>query len=688
MGSFYQVLAIMTAGISLVIGLFSLLTFIKKPGEIVNQVFSVLCLLGIVFIILAPIGFKLHGSVVNANLIEVKKIATLSFSAIFTWLVVFYTEYKKRKTALILNACIFVASLLLLTGTSTTGKLLWTAVISGILAINFSYTFYLASYLWLNNQRAKANILFAVITCSGLAFVFSIIDNLNKYSFAGEGYMFSLLAGLCFLAFIVIFGIQPQTSLNKLEVPGTKIGVKAANWDALMDNIHLVIVKTDIKERITYINPFGKDLLGYKNDSDIIDSNWQSPWLSLQQAMDNGNNFKKEILSDEGIIKERTVIRTKLGKERIIEWTSGFIIEDEGGIKDTIRIGSDITEHEAAINQIKELNRQLEKVNLKPHDNDIPSGIQGEVIGKSKPFLYAIQKSKQVAATNASVLLLGETGVGKDAFADLIHATSLRSTMPFIKVNCGALPAELIEDDLFGHEKGAFTGAIQSRMGRFEKANGGTIFLDEIGELPVVLQPKLLRVLQSGEFERVGGHQTIKVDVRVIAATNSDLEKEIRENRFREDLFYRLNVFPITIPPLRKRSEDIMLLIQHFIERKSKEHGKHFENISKADMNRLCDYEWPGNIRELKNVIERGVISSEDNTLKFDWFYDDLEKSTKPTSTASLEEMETAYIVKVLQECRWKINGENGAAEKLVMHPNTLRSRMKKLNISMPWKHD
>jgi transcriptional regulator with GAF, ATPase, and Fis domain len=353
-----------------------------------------------------------------------------------------------------------------------------------------------------------------------------------------------------------------------------------------------------------------------------------------------------------------------------------------------MRIGSDITQHQEAVHQIQQLKAELEKENLTMTEDSVSSGMHQEVIGKSRPFIYAIQKSKQVAPTNASVLLLGETGVGKEAFADLIQGTSLRSKMPFVKVNCGALPAELIEDELFGHEKGAFTGAIQSRMGRFEKANGGTIFLDEIGELPLVLQPKLLRVLQNGEFERVGGHQTIKVDVRVIAATNNDLEKEVRENRFRDDLFYRLNVFPITIPPLRKRNVDIPLLIQYFIEMKSKEHGKRFENISKADMNRLCDYEWPGNIRELKNVIERAVISSENHTLKLDWFYDDIEKNPQASSIASLEEMETAYILKVLQECRWKINGENGAAERLVMHPNTLRSRMKKLKINVPWKQE
>jgi PAS domain S-box-containing protein len=687
MGSFYQVSAIMIAGISFAIGLFSLLKFFKKHGEIVNLVFTVLCLFGIVFILVPPVGFNLHGAGVTAIVIEVKKILGLSFLAIFTWFIILYTGYQKRRTALIANACIIVACLILLLVPSSQDKPFWTAVLFGSLAINFGYIFYLASYLWLNDQKEKANILFAGITCLGLAFLFSIICDLNKDSFAGEGYILSFLAGLGFLAFILTFGIRSQISSNKQLNAETKSGLKTANWERLVDNIHLAIVKTDITEKITYINPFGVALLGYTNDSGVIDSSWPGLFGPIQQPIDMNRNFKTEIQPHEGIIKQRTVIRSKMEKERIIEWTSSLLFANEGKVIGTIRIGSDITEHEAAIKQIQELNWQLEKENLKPHDH-VPLGMHGEVIGKSKPFLYAIQKSKQVASTNASVLLLGETGVGKEAFADLIHGTSLRSTMPFVKVNCGALPAELIEDELFGHEKGAFTGAIQSRIGRFEKANGGTIFLDEIGELPIMLQPKLLRVLQSGEFERVGGHQTIKVDVRVIAATNSDLEKEVRENRFRDDLFYRLNVFPITIPPLRKRSEDIMLLIQHFIERKSKEHGKRFENISKADMNRLCDYEWPGNIRELKNVIERGVISSEDNTLRLDWFYDDLEKRTRSTSTASLEEMETEYIVKVLQECRWKINGENGAAERLVMHPNTLRSRMKKLNISMPWKHD
>jgi transcriptional regulator with GAF, ATPase, and Fis domain len=214
-------------------------------------------------------------------------------------------------------------------------------------------------------------------------------------------------------------------------------------------------------------------------------------------------------------------------------------------------------------------------------------------------------------------------------------------------------------------------------------SDGGTIFLDEIGELPLSLQPKLLRVLQNGEFQRIGGQQTIKVDVRVIAATNRNLKSETEQGRFRDDLYYRLNVYPIVIPPLRERKEDIPMLIHYFIDRESKKHGKSFNNISKADINRLCEYDWKGNIRELRNVIERSVISSENNqSLRLDWFHPEAKDPKGPSGPASLEQIERAYILKVLEECHWRISGERGAAEKLVMNPNTLRSKMKKLNIN------
>jgi len=270
--------------------------------------------------------------------------------------------------------------------------------------------------------------------------------------------------------------------------------------------------------------------------------------------------------------------------------------------------------------------------------------------------------------------------VGKELFVNLIHKRSYRFNRPLIKINCAVLPPELVESELFGHEKGSFTGAIQARKGRFELADEGTIFLDEISELPLALQPKLLRVLQSGEFQRVGGEETIKVDVRVISATNKNLLNEVRIGHFREDLYYRLNVFPITIPPLRTRGEDIPLLVKHFIKEFSQEHHKQIENVSKGDMIRLCDYSWPGNIRELINVIERSVISSKSHTLKLDW-QTDISIETTYLSSSSMEEVGRAHILKVLIECNWKISGNDGAAVKLGLNPSTLRSRLKKLNI-------
>ena len=229
-------------------------------------------------------------------------------------------------------------------------------------------------------------------------------------------------------------------------------------------------------------------------------------------------------------------------------------------------IGLNITDQEIAFEQVETLKMELEKENLLVTEQ-LPTESAPGIIGQSEAILYVVQKAKQVATTHATVLLEGETGVGKELFADLIHQESYRNNKPFIKVNCAALPAELIESELFGHEKGSFTSAVQARKGRFELADTGTIFLDEISELPLALQPKLLRVLQSGEFEKLGGQQTIKVDVRVVSATNRDLSKEVKDGRFREDLYYRLNVFPITVPPLRNRREDISLLVAHYVKK-------------------------------------------------------------------------------------------------------------------------
>jgi PAS domain S-box-containing protein len=309
-----------------------------------------------------------------------------------------------------------------------------------------------------------------------------------------------------------------------------------------------------------------------------------------------------------------------------------------------------------------------------------------EIIGQSPALTAVLDNVRRVAATDASVLISGETGTGKELIARAVHSASRRRDRPLIKVNCAALPAGLVESELFGHEKGAFTGAIARRIGRFELAQGGTIFLDEIGEIPPEAQAKLLRVLQEREFERVGGSVAIKVDVRILAATNRDLLKAVREKTFREDLYYRLNVFPLHLPPLRERTGDIPLLVHFLVNRFATRIGKRIEGVARETMKRLIAYPWPGNIRELENILERAVILA--NTPALEIGADILQSmpvveatETPVAASATLEEMEKNHILIVLQQTAWVIDGPRGAARILGLHPNTLRSRMKKLGI-------
>ncbi|MBT3254941.1 MAG: sigma 54-interacting transcriptional regulator [Deltaproteobacteria bacterium] len=304
-----------------------------------------------------------------------------------------------------------------------------------------------------------------------------------------------------------------------------------------------------------------------------------------------------------------------------------------------------------------------------------------EIIGQSDALKYVLFKVEQVAPTDATVVILGETGTGKELIARALHNASGRKDRPLIKVNCATLPSNLIESELFGHEKGAFTSAQARQVGRFELANGGTLFLDEIGELPLELQPKLLRALQDGEFERLGSSRTIQTDVRVIAATNRDLEKEVKNGRFRQDLWYRLNVFPLTVPPLQQRVEDIPLLVNAFSNKFGKKLGKKIKAIPSKTIKALQKYPWPGNVRELENVLERAVITCKDGKLQ-------VEIPTSSTlsvdDTKTLEEMECEHIVRTLENTYWKIQGANGAAERLGLNPSTLRTRMNKLGIKRP----
>jgi transcriptional regulator with GAF, ATPase, and Fis domain len=305
------------------------------------------------------------------------------------------------------------------------------------------------------------------------------------------------------------------------------------------------------------------------------------------------------------------------------------------------------------------------------------------IIGQSDGLKYVLYRAEQVAPTNATILILGETGTGKELIAAAIHNMSPRKGRPLFTVNCAALPANLIESELFGREKGAFTGADSRRIGRFEVANGSTLCLDEIGELPLELQAKLLRVIQHHEFERLGSSQTIKIDVRIVATTNRDLEEEVRQGRFRQDLFYRFNVFPITVPPLRQRKDDIPLMVQSFIERYSRKMGKQITLISKETMKTLQDYPWPGNVRELESIIERAVILSPGPVLQLG---DKLKISSPVISSVlrTLEETERNQIMRILKETGWRIEGNDGAAAILGLHASTLRARMHKIGIVRP----
>jgi transcriptional regulator with GAF, ATPase, and Fis domain len=284
---------------------------------------------------------------------------------------------------------------------------------------------------------------------------------------------------------------------------------------------------------------------------------------------------------------------------------------------------------------------------------------------------------------NATVMLLGETGTGKGVLARAIHSSSPRKNRPLITVDCTTLPATLVESELFGRERGAFTGSDAKQIGRFELADGGTIFLDEIGEMPLELQSKLLRVIQDGEFERLGSPRTIKVDVRIVAATNRNLSEEMRNGKFREDLFYRLNVFPISLPPLRQRKEDIPLLVDHFVAKYNKKIGKKIETVTKETLNALQKYNWPGNVRELESIIERAVIVSQGSSLqvldRFDTFHEQLD--TEGQEVKALVDLEHDHILQVLQKTGWRIEGKSGAALLLGLNASTLRARMRKNGI-------
>ncbi len=390
------------------------------------------------------------------------------------------------------------------------------------------------------------------------------------------------------------------------------------------------------------------------------------------------------------------------GKERSVEYNivtkSGELIPYQGsgsltiidGEKFLIGMTIDVSKlkksqrlAEKQLKEIQELKSQLEVENISLKHELKRNQSFDEIIGEHETLKHTLHRIDQVAPLDTTVLLEGETGTGKELFARAIHSNSARNKKPLITLNCASIPSNLFESELFGHEKGSFTGAVSKQIGKFELADGGTLFLDEIGELPYNVQAKLLRVLQESTFERIGGKKSIKVNVRVIAATNRILEEEVENKMFRADLYYRLNVYPISIAPLRERVSDIPLLVEHFVNKYNQKFGKNIKSIPKKTIQQFEKYTWPGNIRELENIIERALIISTTSKLSVEQL-PNKKSNDNEEKLLSLQEYERKYIISVLEKTYWRVDGAKGAALILEMHPETLRSRMRKLQIQRP----
>jgi formate hydrogenlyase transcriptional activator len=471
-------------------------------------------------------------------------------------------------------------------------------------------------------------------------------------------------------------------------------------FETAQDGILILDAETG---QISDVNPFLVEMLGYSHEDILGKKLWEIGALRDIEA----SKAAFIELQSKGYVRYKDLpLETKDGRQVAVEFVSNvYLVNHKKVIQCNIRnvteqklaaealqkahneleqrVEERTVELRTALSEIKTLKDQLEVENIyfrqeikKKHQFD-------HIIGQSDGLKYVLYRAEHVAPADTTVLILGETGTGKELIAAAIHNMSPRKDRPLITVNCAALPANLIESELFGREKGAFTGADTRQVGRFEVANGSTLCMDEIGELPLEVQAKLLRAIEQNEFERLGSSHTIKVDVRILATTNRNLEEEIRKGRFRQDLYYRLNIFPITVPPLRQRKEDIPLLVQAFVEQYSRKLGKQITSIQKETMKALQDYPWPGNVRELESVIERAVILCTGPVLQL---ADELENLSLPLSSTvrTLEEMERKQILKTLLETQWRIEGRDGAAAILGLHPSTLRARMHKLGIRRP----
>jgi len=466
--------------------------------------------------------------------------------------------------------------------------------------------------------------------------------------------------------------------------------VSEEKYRTLLDTNPYGIQVIDINGNILYSNPVYQRMVGYTEEEllgksifDLIDGN---------DTRDQTRALLPLLIKNQPEPTTREAKnRTKDGRiiDQLFDWN--YMRNNEGRVIGFYSVITDFTDQkkaeeklQKALSEVKSLKDKLLAENIYLRDEIGQTYDSHDIIGNSPKLKSVFRKIDQVSPTDSTVLILGETGTGKGLIANAIHFVSNRSEKPLIKINCAALPESLIESELFGYEKGAFTGAASRKSGRFELADGGTLLLDEIGELPLDLQPKLLRVLQEGEIERLGGTKTLKVDVRVIAITNRNIINAVESGKLREDLYYRLNVYPITVPPLRERSEDIPVLINYFVSKHATKMGKEIDVISKNTIETLKNYDWPGNVRDLENYIIRCIINSPGTELVIDKLLLQPQESRVSSQIEPLQQVERSHIVKALKATNWRVSGKKGAARLLGMNDKTLDARMRKLTIKRP----
>lgn len=615
----------------------------------------------------------------NTLLFQTSFFFFISSFALLPWFFCSYTGYCKKWLQWLLSLGMAIAFILLISLPKDLSPSPWnilahivliSVIIFGLRASAFQYKY--------SNKKSA-------LLLSGGLLILSILtmDDIIRvhlphfYPFQIPKYILPLDYFL--IIFLIIMAIKLVNDLKTKYSLEKSLNSQEKRWGNLLEKVNLLVVGIDKNAKIDFVNTFFMETTGFIRD-EIIGENINS--ISTHLKAEKISNSKNEISK-----LFQSKLSCKNNGYKIINWSIVDVFNDNEEKTGSVFIGANITERHKAIQEIIDLKSRLEEENISLREELKKTPTSEKIIGKSDAIRYVLQRAMQVAVTDSTVLLEGETGVGKELVANYIQKNSKRAEKPFIKLNCAAIPASLLESELFGHLKGSFTDAHRNKKGMVEMADGGTLLLDEIGEFPIELQPKLLRFLQEGEFNPLGSETSKKIDVRIIAATNRGLQEEIEKGNFRNDLYYRLYVYPITIPPLRNRAEDIHELADIFIKKYAKKHGKNISKISKLVIDELKKYSWPGNIRELENIIDRAVIVSNSDTIKLKDIKLTIHKKSKLPENSqiiSLQEAEINHILQALKQSNWQIHGSNGAAEMLGINPNTLRSRIKKFNITKP----